>query len=415
MTAMQLKTITSFSVILGAALSGGRLASWFRLPMISGFLLTGLLAGPSLLGFLGEGDLHFLQPLDHWALAFIAFAAGFELDLNLLKARFKSILCLMGGLTMATFTLSALTLISLKAWVPFLAEAPMAVTLSAGMLLGTIMVARSPSAAIAIIKELKANGPFTQLALGVTVLMDVMVVALFAVVLLLSKALVSGQALSLDVLAHVGGELLCSGLIGGAVALLFSALMRLFDKPQVRGGSFLIALALVPLSASLWGEVLSFEPLLACLVAGALLRVRLNERHEEVEGALGHFAPWVYLTFFTLTGAGLELSELSLMWPLTLLFFGVRLVGLKLGSELGARVSGEPPTQRGFYWMGFVTQAGVGLGLAKQVAHEFPAWGPSFATLMISVIVLNELTGPLFFRHAIVRSGDASKEVAPNA
>ena len=55
MTAMQLKTITSFSVILGAALSGGRLASWFRLPMISGFLLTGLLAGPSLLGFLGGG------------------------------------------------------------------------------------------------------------------------------------------------------------------------------------------------------------------------------------------------------------------------------------------------------------------------------------------------------------------------
>ena len=61
--------------------------------------------------------------------------------------------------------------------------------------------------------------------------------------------------------------------------------------------------------------------------------------------------------------------------------------------------------------MGFVTQAGVGLGLAKRVGTDFPTWGPSIATLIIAVIVMNEVLGPLFFKSAIVRSGELSNEV----
>ncbi len=46
-------------------------------------------------------------------------------------------------------------------------------------------------------------------------------------------------------------------------------------------------------------------------------------------------------------------------------------------------------------------QAGVSLGLAKEVVVEFPEWGNPFATIIISTIVLNQIIGPLLFKYAI--------------
>ena len=50
----------------------------------------------------------------------------------------------------------------------------------AALLAGAILVARSPSSAIAVVKELRAHGPFTKTVLGVTVIMDVVVIIAFA-------------------------------------------------------------------------------------------------------------------------------------------------------------------------------------------------------------------------------------------
>ncbi|MDI6687029.1 MAG: PTS sugar transporter subunit IIA [Desulfobacterales bacterium] len=51
--------------------------------------------------------------------------------------------------------------------------------------------------------------------------------------------------------------------------------------------------------------------------------------------------------------------------------------------------------------MSFITQAGVGLGLAKQIVVEFPEFGSPLATVIISVIVLNQIIGPPMFKWAI--------------
>lgn len=38
-----------------------------------------------------------------------------------------------------------------------------------------------------------------------------------------------------------------------------------------------------------------------------------------------------------------------------------------------------------------VTQAGVAIGLAKNVADRIPDWGPDFTALLMAVIVLNQV------------------------
>lgn len=56
--------------------------------------------------------------------------------------------------------------------------------------------------------------------------------------------------------------------------------------------------------------------------------------------------------------------------------------------------------------MPYVTQAGVGVGLATIIATEYPGWGAEFATVMISVIVLNQIVGPPLFKWALHLAGE---------
>lgn len=417
----QLKTFASFGLILGASLNNGRIAQRLKLPSITGFLLTGLLAGPWVLGMLNSDQVTSLQPIDHISLSFIALVAGSELKLSDLKAQLRATLSVMLGLTLATFTLTSLTAYLLSPWIPVLGQSTSVELICAAVLLGVIMVARSPSAAIAMIGELKAKGPFTQLILGVTVLMDVVVITLFAAALSLSKSLTLGQAISFDFIKGIMGELTLSAGIGSLLFLMLRhvlraplpKLIRAISLLSLSAGTFYLSESLHHSEFTIAGISPHFDPLLACLITGMWIKNAQSGETASLhrfEAHVAELSPWIYLVFFTVTGASLKLDLLAVVWPLALVFFVIRLLGLGIGATLGGVISGEPSQQHSYRWMGFVTQAGVGLGLAKRVATEFPSWGPSLATLIIGVIVMNELLGPLFFKRAIIRSGEAQQE-----
>jgi Trk K+ transport system NAD-binding subunit len=103
----------------------------------------------------------------------------------------------------------------------------------------------------------------------------------------------------------------------------------------------------------------------------------------------------------------LGLDFLVQTWPIALALYFVRIGAIYIGSFVGGVIAREPMAHNRVRWMAFVTQAGVGLGLAREVAVEFPEWGPAFAAMIISLIVLNETTGPLFFKWVINHVGEA--------
>jgi len=78
-----------------------------------------------------------------------------------------------------------------------------------------------------------------------------------------------------------------------------------------------------------------------------------------------------------------------------------------IGSLVGGTLGGDSGLFRRIGWMPYVTQAGVGLGLATIVANSFPAWGNEFATIVIAVIVLNQFVGPPLFKWAINLVGES--------
>ncbi len=159
-------------------------------------------------------------------------------------------------------------------------------------------------------------------------------------------------------------------------------------------------------SRDAWGLEIFLEPLLICMVAGFVV-TNFSSRRTELQPLLDLVGPTVYIIFFTLTGASLALNTLVETWHIALLLFAVRLLGIFIGSVAGGTAAGDPWRLNRISWMAFMTQAGIGLGLAREVAVEFPGWGDPFATMMIAVIILNQLVGPPLFKWVLHLAGES--------
>lgn len=406
--------ITGFTVIALASKQVGGFFVKANLPLISGFLFTGIIAGPFVLGLISVEATENLRFVDELSLAFIAFAAGSELYLKELRSRFRSIKCVTIGLVLSTFILGSMAFLLLADYIPFLRAMPVTHRIAVSVLAGAILVARSPSSAIAVVNELRAKGPFTKTALGVTVIMDVVVISLFAVNSSIADALLTSHSLDLGLLTLLLTELLISlaaGLaLGKVIQLVLSMSLNRATKTVaillVGYGVFVLSAFIRRISHDQLPFEVLLEPLLICMV-GSFVATNFSKHRREFLKILQDIGLPIYIAFFTLTGASLALDVLARTWPIALVLFLVRLFAIFIGSFVGGTVAGDPMSHNRISWMSYITQAGVGLGLAKEVIIEFPEWGTAFATIIISIIVVNQIVGPPFFKWAIHLAGEA--------
>jgi len=406
--------VAIFGIITLASQRIGDFFARYRLPRITGYLFAGLLCGPFVLGLIPKGATEQLLFVDEISLAFIAFAAGNELYLPELRGRLQSIGWVTAGLIFFTFTLTLIAVMLLADVIPLTSGMELTSQAAVALLIAAILVARSPSSAIAIIKEVRAKGSFTQMALGVTVIMDVLVIVIFAISASFADALLTNVPLNLSILGLVLLELTIALLAGlGLYRLMDWLLGRGLGKKPTTILILLLGYTVFVLTHQLreWShEVLPFEilvePLLVCLIASFLVNNRSRFRLK-LDEILHDISFLIFAVFFTLTGASLELNVLAQTWPIALALFATRLVGIMLGSFTGGVLAGDPKETNKLKWMAFITQAGVAIGLAKEVAVGFPALGNTFVTMIISVVVINEIIGPIFFKHVLHRVGEA--------
>ncbi len=406
--------ISVFLLLCLSSQSIGRFFIAARLPLITGFLATGILIGPFALEILSVESVAGLRFVDSAALAFIGFAAGAELHYRELRRRLKSIRWITIGLVVVTFTAVVAAVLALADWIPFAAGLGPAGKLAVALLAGSVLIARSPSSAIAVVNELRARGPFTKTVLGVTVVMDVVVIVIFGLNSSISGALLSDSGLRPGLIALVLGEVALSVLAGIVVGRLIPWLTRLKGPGAAKtlvllASGYAIFAAAETLrhgSADRLGIELFLEPLLICMVAGFTI-ANFSDRQAAFQRVLDDAGPGVYVAFFTLAGASLDFDTLFGIWTVALALFATRLAAVFAGSYLGGWAAGDPTRLNRIGGLAFITQAGVGLGLAKEVAVEFPPWGDSFATMMIAVIILNHIVGPPLFKLALHLAGEA--------
>ena len=409
-----LMILAGFGIVSLASMQMAKLFQKIKLPLITGFLIAGIVAGPFALLFVKDSSIPKLNFINDVSLAFIAFAAGSELFLKELRGRLRSIALNSLVQVIVAFGLGALAVFFLAEYIPFMATMPSAGKWAVAMLAGTIFVASSPASAIAIINELRAKGPFTQSALGVTVVKDIMVVVLFSIVFSIAQTTFSGNGglnwlllvdLTLEIGLAIGVGWVLSKLLGWMLGLNIPIVLKTVILLGLGYCIYLMSHSFAEFSHEHLPFTLHLEPLLINIFAAFFVTNYSASRkvlHEVLESA----GPVIYVAFFTLTGASMALDVLIEIWLIALVLFVVRILALVIAGYIGGAMARDPKEFRSLNWMPFVTQAGVGLGLAVIIEETFPTWGKQFSTVIIGVIVLNQVFGPPFFKWAIQKLGE---------
>ncbi len=345
---------------------------------------------------------------------FIRWSDYDVVNVQMLNLSVNQIAWVTTGLVLATSITGATAVYLLADYIPFMQAMSITGRIAVALLAGAILVARSPSSAIAIVNELRAKGPFTQTVLGVTVIMDVVVILLFAFNSEIADALLTNLRVNIGFVVLLLIEISISLTLGFLLGKLLQFILSRHLNSAFKAGIvllsgyaiFLLSTALRHYSHANWPFEVLLEPLLICMI-GSFVVINWTPYRDEMLKILHDIGPAIYIAFFTLTGASLALDILAQTWPIALALFIIRLLAIFIGSFVGGAMAGEPVGNNAISWMAYVTQAGVGLGLAKEVAVEFPEFGAAFATIIISVIVLNQIVGPPLFKWVIDRVGEA--------
>ncbi len=434
--------ITAMSVgflMLGAWLCG-RIMARLRLPRISGYLIFGLLVGPSAWAVIWEplapvawlpvlkrgmplipvGQLDLLQLVKDLAIAMIAITAGGEIRLDWLRGQWRMVLVL----TMVS-VLGAAGLIVLGAAGAMSLGLPMfgAVTtldltqaVVALALLGVIASGNSPSIAIALINECRADGPLSRTMLAITVCKDLAIVFLFATLLAIGQGIadenteLSGTFLG-AVIVELGGSL-GGGVLLGLVMAWFVEHVRQHMVFFVVGCCFLFAL-IGDQKFYIAGHGVHLHPLLMALAAGMTMSNFRPRDTEPLFHTIENLSLPVYCLFFAVAGADLDLSVFAsgaaIAAVLTLV--GLRLFSVWAVISLTVRGLGVDPAWRRYLWMCLLPQAGVTLALATVIHEHFEgiAWAEGLYALLLGAVAINALLGPVACRWALMASGEAGR------
>lgn len=404
-----------FLIIAFAAKLIGKYFSEFGLPYITGYLLTGALAGPFILQLLPTEASETLRYVDDISLAVIAFIAGSELYLKEIRSRLRNIALNSTGIVITAFIMIGTALYFVQSLIPFTADYPPITKIAVALLGATILLALSPASTIAVIQEVRARGPFSKTVLSITVVMDVVIIVLFAIAVAFASAMIDGDPVTINFLiilvVDIVIALVAGYIIGQGIAFLFST-----PAPDIVKAGILLALSFVIFESAqyipVWVEnaidvKIKIEPLLMSMVAGFTV-TNFTKYRQPFEDLLHDISPWVYVAFFTLTGVGLKLDILIETIGIATILFIVRMVAIIIGTYIGGTIAREEETFKRNAGLGLITQAGIALGLARETAVIFPdTLGGEFATLVISVVVLNEIFGPMLLKFALRRVGEA--------
>lgn len=377
--------ILQLSIILLAGFLLSRITKKLKLPNVTGYILAGILIGPSCLNLVAPTTIQGMDFVTDIALAFIAFGVGKYFKLSTLKQSGVQI-CII-TLLEALMAALVITLVMI-----FCFHMPV----SFALLLGAIGCATAPASTIMTIRQYKAKGRFVNTILQVVALDDLVALVAFSICATVAQTLVAQT--DLDIWVFLSPILLnCAALLLGFV---FGVAMKWITNWTSSGDSRLaIAVGLI---LSLTGICSAFDvsPLLACMMLGAVYRNISGDKglFKKING----FTPPILTTFFVLSGMRLELSSLAVAGAAGLAYFFVRIIGKYMGAWLGCFMTHFPTEIRRYLGLALIPQAGVSIGLAALGQRILPPeMGTMLSTIILSSAVLYEMVGPISAKTAL--------------
>lgn len=369
--------------ILLAAWTSGTLFRRINLPALLGYLVAGILFGPKLAhivfgdagwALFGADVIDQLALINTMAVGVIGTIGGGELKISDLKRGFKETLAITVACFVVTLPLvTGLVLLIarfLPGWMPFLDGLAFEHHLAVALLLAILACGMSPAATIAILQDVKAKGNFTTLVLGIVVVADLALVALFLVLVAVAQTLVSPEGFQLAGLVKLAPAILAEFgwalVIGAAAGGLFILYLR-FVKREL----LLFAVGMI-FAVSFVSQALHAETLLAFLTAGFVVQNLSRHGHTLIH-ALEEISLPVFVVYFMTQAASLNLVALEGYLPLTLALVAARTLIFYGSIRFGAKLAKANEDSQRYLWMCFFSQGGVDLVLAAIIAQRIPS------------------------------------------
>ncbi len=416
---MEILLSLSIALLSGLLLSRG--AKLLKLPAVTAYLVAGILIGPYLLGRLGIGGLGFvsMENVESFslicdvALGFIAFSMGNEFRLSALKSIGRQATII--GIFQAVVT----TIVVDGVLIGLHFAMPDKLSLPAAIVLGAVAAATAPAATLMVVRQYKAKGPLTNILLPVVALDDAVGLVLFAISFGVAKSLTLGNVNVASVILEPILEVVLSLGLGLLMGMLFSFTERFFHSRSKRlavSVTFVfLTVALSMLTFEIGGIHIAFSSLLSCMMLGTVF-CNICDFSEELMDRLDRWTAPLYILFFVLSGAELELSVFG---DFAIVLIGVvyvlaRSAGKYSGAYISARAVKCDPNIVKYLGVTLLPQAGVALGMAMKST----ALGPDellVANITLFAVLIYELIGPMLTKIALLKAGDIRPEGAVSA
>ncbi len=416
--------IFKVAVVLLVGFIGGKVAKRFKLPEVSGYLVFGLILGPSLMllfgggeGFITSIDQNTLKFISEIALAFIAFSIGSEFSISQMKKVGKKINTItmleVIGVVIAVFLI--LFFIPkpepiMTGYQPFSSG-----NIAFGLILASMSAATAPAATLMVMRQYRAYGPLTKTVLPVTALDDIYGIVIFGFFILIAQMLTSTTSMPVWLMITKPFiEVFGSIIIGLVLGFVLSKIVVKFDK--IRDDMQVLSIIVVFLGIGVSVQLnnyfsqynLGISSLLINIMIGTMI-ANMVKKPQGVFNSLNDFTTPFYVVFFTLAGASLNLGIIKtsvLVSILAVAYIIARGFGKYAGARTGAKITDAEPVVQKYLGFALLPQGGVSLGLLVVVSSQMPTFYPLISTIIMLSILIYETTGPIFAKYAISKAGE---------
>lgn len=387
---MELNIYTSLAIALFLGLLSSKIMKGIHLPNVTGYLIIGLIAGPYCLKLLSLEIIEEFLIIPEIALGLIAFSIGAEFKLDYLKKVGKSPVIIAFAEGIGAVILVDFILIVTGHDIAF------------SLVLGAIAAATAPAATLMVVRQYKAKGPVTDTLLPVVAIDDAVALIAFGLSIAIAKALNSQGSVSLiGSVINPMIEIFEALIVGAILGVILKYLTNWFTG---RGNRLSVSLAMVLLCIGV-SNITGLSALLVCMAMSAVY-VNISKVSDSVFEQVDRITPPIFMLFFFVSGAELDLSILPSVGIIGALYIVFRVVGKYLGAAIGAKLSHAQPVVAKYLGYTLIPQAGVAIGLASIAMKIVPEYGSQIQTIILCGTIIYELCGPVITKLALKKAGE---------
>ncbi|MDY3196428.1 MAG: cation:proton antiporter [Paracholeplasma sp.] len=384
-----MEVLLKLAIVVVVGMIGGKIATKFKLPSVSGYLVAGLFLGPSFFDLVTKTDSVNFEIISELALSFIAFSIGSEFVYSEIKKMGKNVVVI----TLLE-VIGAIGVVFSVMYFVFNQDFALSIVIA------SMSAATAPAATLMVMKQYRAHGPVTKTLLPVVALDDVFGIIAFGIALAVAKMSLntsgsSGVMMFFEPVIEIVGSIGLGVLIGVVLAVVAK-------KQQTKDDLQIVSITAIALATGL-SNWLGLSSLLTNIVVGTVL-VNLLKHSGRVFGSVNDFVPIFYVLFFTLAGASLDLSILVSVGSMGIAYIFARGIGKYLGAFMGASIVKAPDTVRKYLGFALLPQGGISIGLSVIVRQQLPQYATMITTIIMFSVLVYETSGPIFAKIAISKA-----------